>query len=89
MERGGSFVHRNEFLHSEAFSILDEAIEFCNKDMQAKIEHGNYFRSQIYGFDLVRYRNVCEQNIYIAYRIQIQSVNRPLIEKDFEALTYI
>lgn len=89
MQREGEFVHRNELLETQTFELLDDAIEFCKRDMQDKIEHGNYFRSQIYGFDLVRYRELCEQNLYIAYRIQIQNVNRPLIEKDFEALTYI
>jgi hypothetical protein len=89
MQREGAFVHRNEFLHPESFRVLDEALEFCSRDMKAKIETGNYFRSQVYGFDLVRYRNLCSQNMYIAYRVAIQNVNRSLIDKDFESLTYI
>lgn len=89
MQREGVFVHRNEFLEPKPFSVLDEALEFCSRDLREKIDTGNYFRSQIYGFDLVRYRNLCSQNMYIAYRVAIQNVNRTLIDKDFEALTYI
>jgi hypothetical protein len=89
MQREGVFVHRNEFLHPEAFSVLDDALKFCSNDMSEKMAAGNYFRSQVYGFDLVRYRNLCTQNMYIAYRVAIQNVNVALIDKDFEALTYI
>lgn len=89
MQREGVFVHRNEFLEQQCFPILDDALEFCSRDMKEKIETGNYFRSQVYGFDLVRYRNLCSQNMYIAYRVAIQNVNRSLIDKDFESLTYI
>lgn len=89
MQREGVFVHRNEFLQPESFTVLDDALEFCSRDMKEKMASGNYFRSQIYGFDLVRYRNLCSQNMYIAYRVAIQSVNRSLIDKDFESLTYI
>ena len=89
MQREGVFVHRNELLHPEAFMLLDDALAFCARDMEEKMQSGNYFRSQIYGFDLVRYRNLCTQNMYIAYRVAIQNVNRALIDKDFEALTYI
>jgi len=88
-ERNGSFVHRNEFLHSENFAMLDEALEYCARDMNEKISNGNYFRSQIYGFDLVHYRNLATQNMYIAYRVQIHNVNKSLIDRDFESLTYI
>lgn len=89
MQRDGAFVHRNEFLHPRGFMVLDDALEFCSHDIQDKIKSGSYFRAQIYGFDLVRYRNLCTQNMYIAYRVAIQNVNRALIDKDFEALTYI
>ncbi|MBS0617042.1 MAG: hypothetical protein JSR44_02580 [Spirochaetes bacterium] len=89
MQRDGAFVHRNEFLHPEAFNLLDDALKFCADDIEVKIANGNYFRSQIYGFDLVCYRNLCSQNQYIAYRVAIHTVNRSLIDKDFEALTYI
>ncbi|MBX3722377.1 MAG: hypothetical protein KF713_11110 [Turneriella sp.] len=89
MQREGAFVHRNEFLQPESFPVLDDALAFCSRDMREKISTGNYFRSQIYGFDLVRYRNLCSQNMYIAYRVAIQNVNRSLIDKDFESLTYI
>lgn len=89
MQREGVFVHRNEFLHPEGFLVLDDALAFCAADMNEKINTGNYFRSQVYGFDLVRYRNLCSQNMYIAYRVSIQNVNKTLIDKDFESLTYI
>lgn len=89
MQREGAFVHRNEFLQPQIFSVLDDALAFCSSDMEQKMRTGNYFRSQIYGFDLVRYRNLCSQNLYIAYRVVIHNVNRPLIDKDFESLTYI
>ena len=45
--------------------------------------------AQIYGFDLVRYRNLCSQNMYIAYRVAMQTVNKSLLARDFESLTYI
>lgn len=89
MQRDGAFVHRNEFLHPESFAVLDDALAFCSKDMQEKLQSGSYFRSQIYGFDLVRYRNLASQNMYIAYRVAIHNVNKALIDKDFESLTYI
>jgi hypothetical protein len=89
MQRDGVFVHRNEFLHPESFALLDDALSFCSRDIQEKLQTGNYFRSQLYGFDLVRYRNLASQNTYIAYRVAIQNVNRALIHKDFESLTYI
>lgn len=89
MQRDGSFVHRNEFLHTESFAALDDALHFCAKDIREKLQSGNYFRSQIYGFDLVRYRNLASQNMYIAYRVAMHSLNRALIDKDFESLTYI
>lgn len=89
MQREGVFVHRNEFMHPESFAILDDALLFCGADMRDKIKTGNYFRSQIYGFDLVRYRNLCTQNMYIAYRVALHNVNRTLIDKDFVSLTYI
>ncbi len=89
LQREGVFTHRNELLHGEGFVALDDALQFCSSDIEEKLKSGFYFRSQIYGFDLVRYRDMASQNMYIAYRISIQKVNRTLIDKDFEALTYI
>ena len=89
MQREGVFVHRNELLHPEPFLLLDDALAFCARDMEEKMQSGNYFRSQIYGFDLVRYRNLCSQNMYIAYRVAMQTVNQSLLARDFESLTYI
>lgn len=89
MQRDGVFVHKNEFLHPESFAMLDDALAFCARDIEEKMQTGNYFRSQIYGFDLVRYRNLCTQNMYIAYRVALQTVNQTLLARDFESLTYI
>lgn len=89
MQREGVFVHRNEFLHPEPFILLSDALDFCSRDIGEKMSGGNYFRSQIYGFDLVRYRNLCTQNMYIAYRVAMQTVNQSLLARDFESLTYI
>ncbi|MCX7633856.1 MAG: hypothetical protein N2Z22_11050 [Turneriella sp.] len=89
LERDGVFVHRNEFLQPQQFLLLDDALAFCSQDMEKKLREGNYFRSQIYGFDLVRYRNLARLNTYLAYRIVITNVNTALLERDFDALTYI
>jgi len=89
IQNSDGFATRNEIMMPEVFASMDDALEFAFKDIDEKIHRGKYFRSQVYGFDLVHYHNVASYNTYIAYRVVIQHINQSLLSKDFVALTYI
>lgn len=89
LEKDGSFLNKNEILLPGKFLTIEEAHETMNIDIERKLGDGDFFRSQRYGFDLVRYRHTASQNIYLAYKVVTTSFNKHLFDRDFQALTYI
>lgn len=72
-EREGMLSHTNEFLLSEIFSSLQQALDRVNEDIHFKLNNSLYFRSQKKGYDLVYYSQVAQLNTYIAYRVIVLS----------------
>lgn len=69
LQINGKFWRTNEFIFPQNFTSLGKAQEKINQDIEQRLKEGNFFRSYIYGFDLVRYSNVACKNTFIAYKI--------------------
>lgn len=65
----GEFWRSNEFVFPEIFSAISDAQKKIKKDIRERLDTSYFFRSYIYGYELVRYSKMASRNTYIAYKI--------------------
>lgn len=78
-ENSGRISLRNEIILPGKYLLLDETLAFIEADILHRLKNTLFFRSQRYGYDLVRYHNTAQDNTYLAYRVVIHEAKRPLL----------
>lgn len=70
-ENSGKLSVRNEIILPGKFVTLDETLTQIEADIADRLHNSLFFRSQRYGYDLIRYHNVAQDNTLLAYRVII------------------
>jgi hypothetical protein len=70
-ENSGKLSVRNEIILPGKFVTLDEILGQIERDISERLTNTLFFRSQRFGYDLVRYHNVAQDNTLLAYRVII------------------
>ncbi len=69
LEKEGVIVHLHEFMLPDIYLTLEEAQSDIKADIRRRLQRSNYFRSQRYGFDMVRYSSLAQRNTLLAWRV--------------------